>query len=104
MAPQRLASGMPMAKRLNARLSADPLPEDARFAARCAEHDPLRLLAVAGDALGLEPARPAVERELGARSGLDLDPAQPGHLEVGLRVELHLHVLALAVRGAAVDA
>src|SRR3954470_3552510 len=81
----------------------DALAQDSGLAARGAQHHPRRLLAVARRALGLQAAGATIQRQLRAGRSLDLDAAEAGNLQVGLRVELDLHVLALRVGAAAID-
>src|SRR4051812_1973732 len=68
-------------RRLVRRVAQQRLPhalaEDARLAARGAQHGPLVLLAIAVAAHRLEPARAAVERHRAARRHLDRDAREP---------------------------
>src|SRR5581483_854910 len=81
----------------------DPLAENARLAARGAQHDPRGLAPVAGAALGGQAALGAVERERHAVRGLERDAPEARGAEVvdGLELERHLE---LAGAGPAVPA
>src|SRR3954451_7798273 len=76
-----------LVRRVAQQCLANALAQDARLAARGAQHDPRGLLAVVRDALGLQPAWTAIERQPGARCRLDLHAGEPGHIQIGLRVE-----------------
>src|SRR5277367_269847 len=80
---------------------ADALPEDARLAARGAGDRPRSLLSPGVAVAGVQATRTAVQAQAVSVRALQRETLKAAYLQLGRRLQAHLHVVVIGVVGVA---